>query len=187
MHESGPRSACLLATASLTLDSDASSLRDALDASRPEVAAIAAWRLGRSAREGLDDESWVALFRAAYGPAGRRREAANAALAGLVGTQQGARGPADFELPEAPPTRDQWSATLTRWVDAQVLNAYQPVDADALQALRPHITRALLGLSEGSPAERMMAERALRDCDPDPSGGNRICLAPLGRGSIAVE
>jgi tetratricopeptide (TPR) repeat protein len=184
VHEAGPRAACLLATASLSLDEDSSSFRQALESSRSDVAAIAAWRLGRARADALGTQEWVTLFRAAYGPPGRRREAALSALSELLAGGGAARGPTAFELPTPPPARDLWNSTLSRWVDAQVLNAYRPLDAKDLASHQDHIARAIAALSEGSPAERMMAERALRECDPDPSGGHRICLSPLAEGSI---
>ena len=82
------------------------------------------------------------------------------------------------------------AAVVGHWLEGAVLlflfSLGNTLETFAFRRTRRSI-EALVELSRGNPAERMMAERALRDCDPSPAGGERICLSPLGEGSIPVD
>lgn len=177
------RSACTLAAASLTSGSRTSGamgagidglagLLDALAHGEAEVAAIAAWRLGQI--KGQDAEIYPALFAAYFGPPGRKRDAAGAALSRRL------RGEATppMSLPEPPRDRAQWPASITRWVNAQVSSPIRSVPPKAVTQVEAHIHEALRRLAHGTRAEQAAAAR-VDACHSRADGPTAPCLGPL--------
>lgn len=170
------RHVCSFAEAALTPDRGVGRLMPLLESSDPILAAVAAWRLGRVARP--DEETVEALLRRFVGPPGLPRDAAGAAMSGLLGP--GAE-PVAFAAPP-PPRGNNWANGLERWLVQTVAPRYSAVEASRLQPHARALRSALRAGSRGTRAERAAVRDVLRPCDSKRGEGpsrTALCLAPL--------
>jgi hypothetical protein len=182
--------ACSYAVAALTPDHRIGPVLRQLESSDPVLAAVAAWRLGRVARDRLDPSIVEALFRRYLGPNGLPRDAAASALAGLLGNE-----PRQTRaLPMMPPAARQhgWMTVLQRWLKAQVAPTYEPIDAKTLAPHLEGLAAALRAASAGTRAERMASQEVLGQCPAEEpvdrlQADRPVCLSPLVRQTVVLS
>ena len=174
------RHACAYAEAALTSDRQAKRLRDQLRSSDPMRAAIAAWRLGRVERtERATIEALVGRY---IGPPGLARDAAGAALARLLASEQSSEDPrADATTPPAV-HQGSWE----RWLRDKVAPAGTALAPSALEQHANALAAALERAHRGTRAEREAARKAVEQCGAYNERAVSICLAPLVRGPVRL-
>lgn len=162
------RRACAFARAALTPDEQLVRVRADLQASDPVFAAIAAWRFGQVRSEPARAEAVAALLRRYLGIWGLPRDAAGAALAGLLTRAQ------TQTAPPLPPLRARgWEITVDRWLSQVIAPKVAGLPASALTPHAAALGDALAATAAGTRAEAWAEGRLRRPCR---AGGERECL-----------
>lgn len=174
------RRACAFAEAARLPDDALERMTLQLESSDPMLAAIAAWRIGRS--QDPPPAVWESLYRRVLGPHGIPRDAATAALVALLG------GAEATPSPSAPSDTlgIGWGMAVDRWLRQRVAPKVEPVDPEALAATRSELRSALQAAATGTRAERAAARAAFEDC-PAPPSRDHVCLPQLASGRIALS
>gem|GEM_PF-1598012 len=186
------RHMCAYADAALRTDHELAPLYEQLKASDPMLAAIAAWRLGRTVDASEREAALEHLLTRFLGPNGLARDAAAAAVAALL-TNRGESREQVANVPP-PPRGRAWATVLQRWLQARIAPPYASVPVRTFEPFEPVLRRALSAARYGTRADRAATAAARSACAQQSAtstashaDGERICLSPLIDGAVVLS